>query len=47
MILQGFGGYTSRCASAPPRNSIAARKEEHPISRHQPPRVPDGYLRRG
>jgi hypothetical protein len=40
-------GYTRGCASAPPRNSIAARKEERPISRRQPLRVLDGYLRRG
>jgi hypothetical protein len=47
MLLQGFGGYTRRCASAPPRNSIATRREERPISKHQPLRVPNGYHRRG
>jgi hypothetical protein len=46
-LLQGFGGYTHRCASAPPRNNTAARREERPISKHQPLRVPNGYHRRG
>jgi hypothetical protein len=46
-LLQGFGGYTRRCASAPPRNRIATRREECPISKHQSLRIPDGYHRRG
>jgi hypothetical protein len=46
-LVQGFGGYTCGCASAPPRNSVATRREERPISKHQPLRVPDGYHRRG
>jgi hypothetical protein len=46
-LLQGFGGYTRGCASAPPRNSTATRREEHPISEHQPLRVPNKYHRRG
>jgi hypothetical protein len=41
------GGYTHGCASVPPRNSIATRREERPISTHQPLRVPNGYHRRG
>jgi hypothetical protein len=45
--MQGFGGYTRGCTSAPPRNNIATRKEERPISKHQPLRIPNGYLRRG
>jgi hypothetical protein len=47
MLLQGFGGYTRGCASAPPRNSTAARREECPISKRQPLRVPDGYHSKG
>jgi hypothetical protein len=31
----------------PPWNSTAARREESPISKHQPLRVPHGYHRRG
>jgi hypothetical protein len=46
-LLQGFGGYTRGCASAPPRNSTATRREESPISKRQPPRVPNGYHHRG
>jgi hypothetical protein len=40
MLLQGFGGYTSGCANAPPRNSTASRREECPISKRQPLRDP-------
>jgi hypothetical protein len=47
MLLQGFGGYTRGCASTPPRNGTATRAEEHPISKHQPLRVPNRYHRRG
>jgi hypothetical protein len=47
MLLQGFGGYTRRCASVPPRNSTTTRREESPISKHQPLRVPNGYHCRG
>jgi hypothetical protein len=39
--------YTRGCASVPPRNSTATRREERPISKHQPLRVPNGYHRRG
>jgi hypothetical protein len=46
-LLQGFGGYTRGCASAPPWNNIATRREEGPISKHQPLRVPNGYHCRG
>jgi hypothetical protein len=46
-LLQGFGGYTRVCASAPPRNSTTTRREEHPISKHQPLWVPDEYHCRG
>jgi hypothetical protein len=46
-LLQGFGVYTHGCASAPPRNSTTNRREESPISKHQPLRVPNGYHRRG
>jgi hypothetical protein len=28
MLLQGFGGYTRGCASVPPRNRTATRREE-------------------
>jgi hypothetical protein len=47
MLLQGFGGYTHGCASAPPRNNTTTRREERPISKRQPLRVPNGYHRRG
>jgi hypothetical protein len=47
MLLQGFGNYTRGCASAPPRNGTATRREERPISKHQPLRVPNRYHRRG
>jgi hypothetical protein len=47
MLLQGFGDYTCGCASAPPRNSTTTRREERPISKHQPLWVPNGYHRRG
>jgi hypothetical protein len=47
MLLQGFRGYTHGCASAPPRNSTATRREECPISKYQPLRVPNGYHCRG
>jgi hypothetical protein len=46
-LLQGFGGYTRGCASAPPRNNTTTRREEGPISKRQPLRVPNGYHRRG
>jgi hypothetical protein len=46
-LLQGFGGYTRGCASAPPRNSTTTRREEYPINKRQPLRVPNGYHRRG
>jgi hypothetical protein len=46
-LLQGFGGYTSGCASAPPRNNTATRREECLISKRQPLRVPNRYDRRG
>jgi hypothetical protein len=46
-LLQGFEGYTRGCASAPPRNITATRREEHPISKRQPLWVPNGYHRRG
>jgi hypothetical protein len=39
-LLQGFGGYTRGCASAPPRNDTTTRREEGPIRKHQPLRVP-------
>jgi hypothetical protein len=42
-LLQGLGGYTRGCTSVPPRNSTAARREESPISKRQPLRVPNGY----
>jgi hypothetical protein len=45
--LQGFGGYTRGCASASPRNNTATKREEHPISKHQPLLVPNRYQRRG
>jgi hypothetical protein len=44
---KGFEGYTRGCASVPPQNSIATRREERPISKRQPLRVPNGYHRRG
>jgi hypothetical protein len=46
-LLQGCRGYTRGCASAPPRNSIATEREESPISKRQPLRVPNGYHCRG
>jgi hypothetical protein len=46
-LLQGFGGYTRGCASAPLRNSTTTKREGHPISKRQPLRVPNGYYRRG
>jgi hypothetical protein len=46
-LLQGFGGYTRGCASAPPRINTATRREERPISEDQPLRVPNGYHRGG
>jgi hypothetical protein len=46
-LLQDFRGYTHGCASAPPQNGITTRREERPISKHQPLRVPNGYHRRG
>jgi hypothetical protein len=30
MLLQGFGGYTRGCASAPPRNGTATRGKSIP-----------------
>jgi hypothetical protein len=42
-LLQVFGGYTLGCASTPPRNNTATRREERPISKCQPLRVPNGY----
>jgi hypothetical protein len=39
-VLQGFGGYTRGCASAPPRNKTTTKREESPIRKHQPLRVP-------
>jgi hypothetical protein len=47
MLVQGFGGYTRGCASAPPRNSTTTMREESPISKRQPLRVPNGYHHRG
>jgi hypothetical protein len=47
MLLQGFGGYTRGCSSAPPRNGTATGREERPISKRQPLRFPNGYHRRG
>jgi hypothetical protein len=47
MLLQGFMGYTRGCASAPPRNNTATGKEECPINKHQPLRVPDRCNCRG
>jgi hypothetical protein len=47
VLLQGFGSYTRGCASAPPRNNTTTRREERPISKRQPLRVPNGYHRRG
>jgi hypothetical protein len=47
MLLQGFSGYTRGCASASPWNGTTTRWEEHPISKHQPLRVPNGYHHRG
>jgi hypothetical protein len=47
MLLQGFGGYTCGCASAPPRNSTTTRREEHPINKRQPLRAPNRHHRRG
>jgi hypothetical protein len=46
-LPQGFEGYTRGCTSAPPQNSIATRRDERPISKHQPLCFPDGYHRRG
>jgi hypothetical protein len=46
-LLQGFGGYTRGCASVPPQNNTATRREERPISKHQLLRVPNGYHRIG
>jgi hypothetical protein len=46
-LLQGFGGYTRGCASAPPRNNTAMRGEESPISKRQALRVPNRYHCRG
>jgi hypothetical protein len=46
-LLQGFGGYTHKCDSAPPRNSTTTRREESPISKRQPLWVPNGYHYRG
>jgi hypothetical protein len=45
--LQGFTGYTRGCASVPPRNNTTTRREESPISKRQPLRVPNGYQCRG
>jgi hypothetical protein len=45
--LARLWGYTRGCASAPPRNSTTSRREEHPISKHQPLRDPNRYHRRG
>jgi hypothetical protein len=39
--------YTRGCASVPRRNSTTTRREERPISKHQPLRVPNRYHRRG
>jgi hypothetical protein len=47
MLLQGFGGYTRGCSSAPPRNGTTSRREECPISKHQPMRDPNRHYRRG
>jgi hypothetical protein len=46
-LLQGFRGYTHGCASTPPRNCTASRREECPISKRQPLRDPNGYHHRG
>jgi hypothetical protein len=46
-LLQRFGGYTRGCASTPPQNSTTPRREECPISKHQPLQDPNGYHRRG
>jgi hypothetical protein len=35
-LPQGFEGYTRGCTSAPPQNSIATRRDERPIGKHQP-----------
>jgi hypothetical protein len=42
-LLQGFGGYTRRCASTPLRNNTAPKREGSPIRKLQPLRVPNGY----
>jgi hypothetical protein len=47
MLLQGFGGYTRGCASAPLRNSTTTRRGEHPISKRQPLQVTNEYHCRG
>jgi hypothetical protein len=47
MLLQGFGGYTRGCASAPLQNSTTIRRGERPIRKRQPLQVPDEYHRRG
>jgi hypothetical protein len=39
-LLQGFGGYTRGCASAPPQNVTPSRREESPNRKHQPLQVP-------
>jgi hypothetical protein len=44
---EGFGSYTRGCASAPQRNSTTTRREERPINKRQPLRVPNGYHLRG
>jgi hypothetical protein len=46
-LLQGFGGYTRGCTSASPWNGTTIKKEESPIRKHQPLRVPNGYRRKG
>jgi hypothetical protein len=40
-------GLHPRCSSMPPRNSTTSRREERPISKHQPLRDPNGYHRKG
>jgi hypothetical protein len=46
-LLQGFGGHTRGCASTPPQNNIATRREECPISKLHPLWLPNGYHHRG
>jgi hypothetical protein len=46
-FCKASGGNTRGCASTPPWNSTTSRREEHPISKHQPLRDPNGYHRKG